>query len=104
LLPIPKLSLIKEDFPFEEKGLQKILNPKPIKLQDRKRRRIWLLKKKKKNRDFCVFCKIFATTYRVEGNWKVAANNVKKVFGTISNRPIRVREDKSQQFHNPKHK
>jgi hypothetical protein len=101
------MSLIEGDFPFEEKGLQKILSPKPIKLQDRKRRRIWLLKKKKKKkkkRDFCVFCKKIATTYRVEGNWKVAANNVKKVFGTISNRPIRVWEDKSQQFHNPKHK
>jgi hypothetical protein len=103
LLPIPKLSLIEEDFPFEEKGLQKTLNPKPIKLQDRKERRIWLLKKKK-NRHFCACCKNFATTYRVEGNWKVAANNVKKVFSTISNRPIRVREDKSQRFHNPKHK
>jgi hypothetical protein len=54
------------------------------------------LLKKKKNRDFCVCWKNFATTYRVEGNRKVAADNVKKVFGTISNRPIRVWEDKSQ--------
>jgi len=55
-----------------------------------------LVAEEEEEQGFCVCCKNFATTYRVEGNRKVAANNVKKVFGTISNRPIRVWEDKSQ--------